>query len=134
MTVNRRQLAKILELLGSAHDGEALAAARRADAMVKAADADWASLLGVGAIAVASPPAASPTAQPNQYQPPRRRGREVTSFEMLIALLKSERTPAEIKKRLRPLERALLDGDVGEGEIAELRLLFGRYVAIASAF
>lgn len=129
MTVNRRQLAKILELLGSAHDGEALAAARRADALVKAGSEDWATLLGVREIEL---PGTAP--QPSRHQPPRRRGREVTSFEMLMALLKSERTPAEIKKRLRPLERALLDGDVGEAEIAELRQLFSSFVAGASAF
>ena len=55
MTVNRQQLAKILELLGSAHDGEALVAARRADAMVKAGAEDWASLLGVLELVPAEP-------------------------------------------------------------------------------
>jgi len=128
MSVNRQQLAKILELMGSAHDGEALAAARRADALIKASGLDWAQLLGV------TPPAAMldrPTPPPPA--PARRRSREITSFEMLMALLQSERTPTPVKKRLRPLERALLDGDVDERALSELRQLFVQYVAAASA-
>ncbi len=127
MSINRQQLAKILELMGSSHDGEALAAARRADALIKASGQDWAAVLG------AQPAIAPISAPPNATPAPRRRAREMTSFEMLIALLQSERTPAPIKKRLRPLERALLDGDVDEATLADLRQMFVQYVATASA-
>jgi hypothetical protein len=131
MTLNRLQLAKILELLSSEHDGEALSAARRADAMVKASGEDWAAVLGVElpSGSLLDPPVqAQPAAQPQK-----RRGREITSYEMLLALLKSERTPAEVKKGLRPLERRLFEGDIGEGDLADLRMMFSRYVARASA-
>jgi hypothetical protein len=128
MSVNRQQLAKILELMRSTHDGEALAAARRADALVKASGMDWAHLLG------ATAPAAPLDPLPPRPEPTsRRRGREITSYEMLMALLQSERTPAPVKKRLRPLERALLDGDVDETVLVELRQQFMLYVAAASA-
>lgn len=129
MPLNRLQLAKILELLSSEHDGEALAAARRADAMVKASGEDWAKLLGVevpkGSLLDAPPEPVS--------QPQRRRSRELTSYEMLMALLQSDRTPAEVKKGLRPLEKKLFEGDIGEGDIADLRMMFSRYVARVSA-
>ena len=129
MTLNRLQLAKILELLSSDHDGEALSAARRADAMVKASGQDWAALLGVEV------PAGSLLDAPVEPapQPQKRRGREITSYEMLMALLQSDRTPAEVKKGLRPLEKRLFEGDIAEGDLADLRLMFGRYVARASA-
>ncbi len=129
MTLNRQQLAKILEMLSSAHDGEALAAARRADAMVKASGEDWAALLGVEAPSGSAIDAAA-TIPP---EPTRRRGREITSYEMLMALLQSDRTPAEVKKGLRPLERRLLDGDITDGDIADLRLMFSRYMMGATA-
>ncbi|MEO8558915.1 MAG: hypothetical protein ABI439_07625 [Rhodospirillales bacterium] len=130
MTLNRQQLAKILELLSSEHDGEALAAARRADAMVKASGEDWAALLGVE-VPTGSPLDAPVRPEPVS-QPQRRRGREITSYEMLMALLQSDRTPAEVKKGLRPLEKKLFEGDIGGGEIADLRMMFSRYVARAS--
>ena len=132
MTLNRRQLAKILELLGSAHDGEVLAAARRAEALVKAAGEDWASVLGVQAPAgsMLDAPAA---AQRQENHGTRRRSRELTNYEMLMALLLSDRTPSEVKKILRPLEPRLLDGDIADGELADLRALFARYVAQAAA-
>jgi len=129
MTVNRQQLAKILEMLSSAHDGEALAAARRADAMVKASGEDWAALLGVE---VAAGSQLDPVPEPIS-QPQRRRSRELTSYEMLMALLQSDRTPAEVKKGLRPLEKKLFEGDIADGDLADLRMMFSRYVARASA-
>lgn len=49
--INRDRLAKVLELLASSHDGEALAAARRAAAMVKASGVQWAGVLEVGGAA-----------------------------------------------------------------------------------
>jgi hypothetical protein len=131
MTVNRRQLAKVLEMLGSAHDGEVLAAARRADALVKTSGEDWAALLGVKTPMGSVLDLQATSRAPENHA--RRRSREITSFEMLMALLQSDRTPAEVKKSLRPLEPRLLDGDIGDGELADLRALFSRYVSSATA-
>jgi hypothetical protein len=49
--VNLNLLTKILGLLSSPNDHEALQAARRADAMVRAAGTSWAALLAQGATA-----------------------------------------------------------------------------------
>ena len=129
MALNRQQLAKILELMGSAHDGEALAAARRAHMLVRNSGETWDSLLDPRPAALRQPAAAaSPT-------PERRRtgqGRELTSYEMLYALLHSNRTPTLIKKRLKPLESRIVDGDVADDVLQELRLLFRRYVAVSA--
>jgi hypothetical protein len=43
----RRRLAIVLGMAGSAHDGEALAAARRAEALRARAGLTWADVLGV---------------------------------------------------------------------------------------
>lgn len=42
-----KKLAKLLGLLGSRHDGEALAAARKAHAMVTSSGETWASVIGL---------------------------------------------------------------------------------------
>jgi len=56
MTSNERALiSKLLGMMGSAHDAEALAAARKADEIVKAAGTTWPDLLGIEA----SPPEAA---------------------------------------------------------------------------
>jgi len=128
MALNRQQLAKILELMGSAHDGEALAAARRAHMLVKNSGLSWQTLLGAQSVPVASPaPAAE--ARPRAASA---HGRELTSYEMLYALLHSNRTPALIKKRLKPLEDRIVDGDVADEVLQELRTLFRRYVAVSA--
>lgn len=44
---DRSMLAKLLGLVGSAHDGEALAAARKAHALVAARGITWPDLLGL---------------------------------------------------------------------------------------
>jgi hypothetical protein len=59
-------------------------------------------------------------------------GRELTTYEMLYALLHSNRTPTMIKKRLKPLENKVADGDVGEEVLQELRSLFKRYVVVSA--
>ena len=129
MALNRQQLAKILELMGSVHDGEALAAARRANLLVKNSGVSWETLLGAQSVALAM----NGVQRPAEPQPERPRatnghGRELTSYEMLYALLHSNRTPALVKRRLKPMESKLEDGDVGEAELVELRALFKRYV------
>src|SRR5262249_29758932 len=46
MTLDRTKLIKVLGMLGSAHDGEALAAARRAQELIRAAGMTWAQAFG----------------------------------------------------------------------------------------
>jgi hypothetical protein len=54
MTIDTDKLAKILGMLGSAHDGEALAAARQADAMLRRAGLTWHDVLASPRTAAAS--------------------------------------------------------------------------------
>jgi hypothetical protein len=49
--LDRELLAKVLGMLGSAHDGEALAAGRAADSLVRDAGTTWRSALNYEAIA-----------------------------------------------------------------------------------
>lgn len=134
MALNRQQLAKILELMGSAHDGEALAAARRAHMLVKNSGLSWQTVLGAqtATLTAGTAPAAKP---PHDRPPPRPaggHGRELTSYEMLYALLHSHRTPPLIKKRLKPLESRVAEGEVGDDILQELRTLFTRYVVVTA--
>lgn len=131
MALNRQQLAKILELMGSAHDGEALAAARRAHMLVKNSGLNWQTVLGAQTATLA--PGGAKT--PHDRSPPRPaagHGRELTSYEMLYALLHSHRTPPLIKKRLKPLESRVAEGEVGDDILQELRALFTRYVVVTA--
>lgn len=48
LALPRDRLAHILGMLGSAHDGEALAAARMADRMRAAAGLSWGDIVGAG--------------------------------------------------------------------------------------
>lgn len=123
MSVNRTQLAKILEMLGSSHDGEALAAARRAHALIKAEGETWQTLLIGDAtlMAGAIDGAAAPRAA--------KRARLLTTYDMYQALLNSTHVPQEIKKRLRGSERALIDGELAAAEIADIKRLFDQLVA-----
>jgi hypothetical protein len=50
MTLDRAKLAKVLGMLGSAYDGEALAAARRAHEMLRAEKLTWSDAVGVDAV------------------------------------------------------------------------------------
>lgn len=128
MALDRIQLAKILELLGSAHDGEALAAARRAHALVKSAGESWESVLADRQAAPVGTATEPHTAhRPSAGGP--RRGREVTSYEMFYALMQSARTPAPVKRWLKPLESKFLEGDVSQEQLTELRDMFRRYIA-----
>lgn len=47
-TTDRNTIAKLLSMIGSAHDGEALAAARKAHELVQAKGATWGEALGLG--------------------------------------------------------------------------------------
>jgi hypothetical protein len=44
-TINRERLARILGMMGSDHDGEALAAARLAERLRREADATWSEII-----------------------------------------------------------------------------------------
>jgi len=55
MTLDRERLAKLLGMVGSCHDGEALNAARAADALVRQADCTWFDIV--------QPPALTPLRQ-----------------------------------------------------------------------
>lgn len=48
----RDKLAKVLGMLGSAHDGEVVAAARRAEAMVRGASLTWQDVINSAPLAV----------------------------------------------------------------------------------
>jgi len=133
MALNRQQLAKILELMGSVHDGEALAAARRAHMLVKNSGVSWDTLLGAQSFSLARNGASAEA--PQTAERPRAtngHGRELTSYEMLYALLHSNRTPTLVKKRLKPLEDKLVEGDVDDAVLQELRALFKRYVVVSA--
>ena len=133
MALNRQQLAKILELMGSVHDGEALAAARRAHMLVKNSGVSWDTLLGAQSFSLAR--SGTSAEAPQAAERPRAtngQGRELTSYEMLYALLHSNRTPTLVKKRLKPLEDKLVDGDVDDAVLQELRALFKRYVVVSA--
>jgi hypothetical protein len=133
MALNRQQLAKILELMGSAHDGEALAAARRAHMLVKNSGVSWETLLGAQIIRLnTNAPQRPPVQEPPRPRASNGHGRELTSYEMLYALLHSNRTPALVKRRLKPMEAKLEDGDVEEEALEELRALFKRYVVVTA--
>ena len=133
MALNRQQLAKILELMGSVHDGEALAAARRAHMLVKNSGVSWDTLLGAQSFSMARASSPSETVQTTERpRAPNGHGRELTSYEMFYALLHSNRTPALVKKRLKPLEGRLVDGDVDDAVLQELRALFKRYVVVSA--
>ncbi|MDF3074517.1 MAG: hypothetical protein K0S54_2184 [Alphaproteobacteria bacterium] len=133
MALNRQQLAKILELMGSVHDGEALAAARRATLLVRNSGVSWETLLGAQSVTLpVNGVHAAAAPRPERPRPGTGHGRELTSYEMLYALLHSNRTPVPVKRRLKPMETRLEDGDVGEDELIELRALFKRYVVAAA--
>jgi len=123
MSVNRTQLAKILEMLGSSHDGEALAAARRAHALIKAEGESWETLL-IGD-ATLTPNAIDGAMAPRAAK----RTRLLTTYAMYHALLNSSHVPQEIKKRLRGNERALIDGELGAADIEDIKRLFDQLVA-----
>ena len=77
-------------------------------------------------------PQRPPVQEPLRPRASNGHGRELTSYEMLYALLHSNRTPALVKRRLKPMEAKLEDGDVEEEALEELRSLFKRYVVVSA--
>lgn len=55
-TADRSTIAKLLGLIGSDHDAEALAAARKANELVKARNGTWPEVLGLGEAPPTPPP------------------------------------------------------------------------------
>lgn len=114
--LDRDRLRKLLALLGSDQDGEVLAAARRIDALVKAAGADWQALI------------------PDAPAPPR--PADASDLEKLDALLASDRVADILKIRLGDMRVALQRGRLAEADRRLLRILHRKAViegAIADA-
>jgi hypothetical protein len=122
---NRAALAQALEVLGSDHAGEALAAARLASAMIREAGFTWDQVLRPDLPAEQSPQAATPGPGPMGM----RRERELSPYEQFFMLLLSPRTPGHVKKELRGWEARVLDGEITPQEQQDLRHLFRQFVA-----
>ena len=136
-TFNRATLAKVLEILGSDHAGEALAAAKLASTMVREAGLSWDEVLSQDIRPRPSGP------YPNQPGPGGggngrplgngpfgyRRDRDLSPHEQFFMVLLSPRTPNEIKRKLRGWEARVLDGEITPQEKQGLRHLFRQFVA-----
>lgn len=134
-TFNRATLAKVLEVLASDHDGEALTAAKLASAMVRDAGLAWDEV-----IAKEIQPRLStqpPTPAEGDEPAPRGRGlfsrrhrhRDLSSYEQLFLVLLSRHTPPEIKRALRGWESRILDGEITAEEKQDLKFMYRSYVA-----
>ncbi|HKV00033.1 MAG TPA: hypothetical protein VJR58_32350 [Vineibacter sp.] len=132
---NRATLAKVLDVLGSEHAGEALAAARLATAMMQDAGFTWDDVLRndlpanrdshVVSLAGDGPAMAMPRPGPMGM----RRERDLSPYEQFFMLLLSPRTPNHVKKELRGWEMRVLDGEITPQETQDLRQLFKQFVA-----
>jgi hypothetical protein len=122
---NRAALAQALEVLGSDHAGEALAAARLVTAMIRKAGFTWDQVLRpdlpAGQSSKPAPPGPGPMGM--------RRERELSPYEQFFMLLLSPRTPSHVKKELRGWEARVLDGEITPQEQQDLRHLFRQFVA-----
>ena len=124
---NRATLAKVLEILDSPNAGEALAAAKLASTMVREAGLTWDEVL-VKEVAVRHEPVAEqrPVGQgPFGY----RRDRELSPHEKFFMVLLSQRTPSDIKRRLRGWEARVLDGEITPQESQDLQTMYQSFVA-----
>lgn len=126
-TFNRATLAKVLEILDSAHSGEALAAAKLASAMVRESGLTWDEVLA---------PEIRPRTVPAEAERPvgqgpfgYRRERELSAHEKFFMVLLSPRTPVDIKRRLRGWEARVLDGEITPQESQDLQTMYQSFVA-----
>ena len=137
---NRTTLAKILEILGSDHAGEVMAAAKLATTMVRESGHSWDDIIRSDFAVPTQPgrPAAEQGyaramgATPGAVGPGpmgMRRERELSSYEQFFMLLLSPRTPGHVKKELRTWEARVLDGEITPQEKQDLRYLFKQFVA-----
>jgi hypothetical protein len=139
---NKATLARVLEILGSEHAGEVVAAARLASTMVKEAGFSWEEILRPDLLPkgqVARPvsvfgdaglaaPVSAPTAVGSGPMGMRRE-RDLSPYEQFFMLLLSPRTPSHVKKELRSWEARVLDGEITPQEKQDLRHLFRQFVA-----
>jgi hypothetical protein len=129
---NRATLAKVLEILDSAHAGEALAAAKLASAMVREAGLTWDEVIArdINPPATASLPMAATSRRPAGTGPfGYRRERELSPHEQFFMVLLSPRTPSEIKRQLRDWETRVLDGEITPQESQDLQAMYQNFVA-----
>ena len=134
--LDRTRLEKLLGLLGSPHDGEALAAARKADALVRAARLTWREVLAGPATL---PPGAteSPPRTDDAFRKPQQRGRpepavseppastlSLSDREVIDALLTSPRVPDRLKEMVRGYARRLELEGLSRDDRAHLRNLY----------
>ncbi|HEV2675889.1 MAG TPA: hypothetical protein VGV37_15315 [Aliidongia sp.] len=108
---DRERLIKLLGMLGSAHDGEVLNAARHIEAMVRAGGRDWDKLL--------SP--APATAVP-------KRSSDKADLRKLDELLAATQVSDILKLRLAALRDALKAGRIGDRDRHLLRMLHRKAV------
>jgi hypothetical protein len=106
--LDRDRLRKLLALLGSDQDGEVLNAARRIDALIKAADTGWQALI--------------PDA-PEERPTPR-----LADLDRLNQLLASKRVADILKIRLNDMRTALKRGQLAESDRRLMRILHRKAV------
>ena len=103
--LDRRRLVKVLGMLGSRHDGEALNAARTAHAMLAQSRTRWEDLLGVK-------PGEEPEPLPQEDEAPKPKGKfsDPDSPDMLKTVLKSKGLDAKSRKRFEEMDDRLRRG------------------------
>ena len=134
--LDRARLEKLLGLLGSPHDGEALAAARKADALVRAAGLTWREVLA-GPDQPPPPLTATPRHADDGFRKAPRRRQEAPAVsepptstlylsdqEVIDALLASSRVPERLKDMVRGYARRLELEGLSRDDRAHLRNLY----------
>ena len=121
--LDRELLEKLLGMIGSPHDGEALAAARKADALVRRAGLTWPDVLA----GRDQPP---PQVEAAPVQPARSRSRAprnrftLSDQDVIDALLTSRRVPIRIKRTVESYADAMKHGELSRDDRAHLRNLY----------
>jgi hypothetical protein len=106
--LDRDRLRKLLALLGSDHDGEVLNAARRIDALIKAANTGWQAVI---------------PDVPDEHPRPR-----LADLDRLDELLASDRVADILKIRLNDMRAALKRGQLAESDRRLMRILHRKAV------
>lgn len=109
--IDRGRLIKLLGMLGSAHDGEVLNAARHIDAMVRASGSDWDKLL-------------SPAAP----EPGPKRASDRSDLRRLDELLAATQVSDILKLRLAAMREAVKAGRLSDQDRHLLRMLHRKAV------
>jgi len=107
---DRDRLVKLLGMLGSAHDGEVLNAARHIDALMRASGQDWDKLLSPA-------PAAAPKRSPDR-----------ADLQKLDELLAATQVSEILKLRLAAMRDAVKAGRLGDQDRHLLRMLHRKAV------